>query len=99
VRALSGVIPCIAMQGAGLRGRVGVVAERRLGGERSGAGIRYFRVVGDENSMRDGGERKGIGEHVFLRWEIGGHVFSRIHTYYLRFLLFWEIALKSFYFA
>jgi hypothetical protein len=32
----SGVIPCIAMQGAGLRGRVGVVAERRLGGERNG---------------------------------------------------------------
>jgi hypothetical protein len=39
VRALSGVIPCIAMQGAGLRGRVGVVAEWRLGGERSGAGM------------------------------------------------------------
>ena len=32
----SGVIPCIAMRGAGLRGRVGVVAKRRLGGERSG---------------------------------------------------------------
>ena len=36
VRALSGIIPCIAMQGAGLRGRVGVVAKRRLGVERSG---------------------------------------------------------------
>jgi hypothetical protein len=53
----SGVIPCIAMQGAGLRGRVGVVAERRLGGERSGKEV-SFRVVEEGNSMREGGRTK-----------------------------------------
>ena len=57
MRALSGAIPCIAMQGAGLRGRVGVVAKRRLGGERNGNEV-CFRVVEEGNRVREVGERK-----------------------------------------
>src|SRR5659263_31256 len=48
----SGIIPCIAMQGAGLRGRVGVVAKRRLGGERSGNKVLCRWVWGSQRGIR-----------------------------------------------
>jgi hypothetical protein len=48
------------MQGAGLRGRVGVVA-RSGGSEGSGAVIRYFRV-GEEGNSTGGGGRKRENE-------------------------------------
>ncbi len=46
LRALSGVIPCIAMQGAALAvRRVGVVAKCMLGVQRSGKEVMQIRIT------------------------------------------------------